>query len=115
VQAAAHADSAQSWYDGSVGIIEAPGRLGVADRLCEVLPNPFAGRAIVRLQLPRAGRVLAQVLDVSGRSVATLLDEDAVAGRRELTWEPRTLAAGVYFVRVETPAGVETRPVLLTR
>jgi subtilisin family serine protease len=115
VQAAAHADSAQSWYDGSVGIIEAPGRLGVADRLCEVLPNPFAGRAIVRLQLPRAGRVLAQVLDVSGRSVATLLDEDAVAGRRELTWEPRTLAAGVYFVRVETPAGVETRPVLPTR
>jgi hypothetical protein len=59
--------------------------------------------------------VRASVLDITGRRVAALLDEDVAAGRRELTWEPRSLAAGVYFLRLETAAGVETRPVLLTR
>ncbi|MFO7638597.1 MAG: S8 family peptidase [bacterium] len=114
-QARAHADSAQSWYDGNVGLAEGPGRSDAPAQLCEVLPNPFAGRTTVRLQLPRAGRVRVNVVDISGRTVATLVDGELAAGSSSLTWQPGKLAAGVYFVRAETPDGVATRPVLLTR
>ena len=114
-QARAHADSAQSWYDGNVGIAEGPARREVPAALCEVVPNPFVGRTTVRLQLPQTGRVRVNVVDISGRTVATLADGELAAGRQELTWQPGNLAAGVYFVRAETPAGTATRPVLLTR
>ncbi|MFO7639573.1 MAG: T9SS type A sorting domain-containing protein, partial [bacterium] len=66
-------------------------------------------------QLPRAGRVRVNVVDISGRTVATLVDGELAAGSSSLTWQPGKLAAGVYFVRAETPDGVATRPVLLTR
>ncbi|MFO7638045.1 MAG: S8 family serine peptidase, partial [bacterium] len=105
-QARAHADSAQSWYDGNVGLAEGPGRSDAPAQLCEVLPNPFAGRTTVRLQLPRAGRVRVNVVDISGRTVATLVDGELAAGSSSLTWQPGKLAAGVYFVRAETPDGV---------
>ncbi|HDQ99190.1 MAG TPA: T9SS type A sorting domain-containing protein [candidate division WOR-3 bacterium] len=114
-QARAHADSAQSWYDGNVGLAEGPARRDIPTALCEVLPNPFVGQTTVRLQLPQAGRVRVNVVDISGRTVATLADGELAAGRQELIWQPGSLAAGVYFVRVETPAGTTTRPVLLTR
>jgi len=114
-QARAHADSAQSWYDGNVGLAEGPARRDIPAALCEVLPNLFVGRTTVRLQLPQAGRVRVNVVDISGRTVATLVDGEMAAGRRELTWQPGGLAAGVYFVRAETPSGTATRPVLLTR
>ncbi|MFO7675358.1 MAG: S8 family serine peptidase [bacterium] len=114
-QAQAHADSAQAWFDGNVGILEGPLPRKLAVRLLEVTPNPLAGRATLRLQVPQAGRVRVRVVDVSGRAVVTLLDENMIAGCRELSWEAGSLAAGVYFVRVESPVGVESRPVLLAR
>jgi hypothetical protein len=68
--------------------------------------NPGRGACSVRLVLPRAGLVEAEVFDVRGRRIAELGDDAPYApGAHVLTWDGRdhagaTAAAGTYFVRV---------------
>jgi len=77
-----------------------------------VVPNPSFGRPTVSVQLPRAGWLRVGVYDLVGRRLRTLADEQwASAGphRFELGRDDdRALAAGLYFVRVETPWGRAT-------
>ncbi len=114
-QALEHADSAQAWYGRNVAVTERPASRPVAARLLELVPNPFAGRACVRYQTPRAGRVRVTAVDIAGRAVAVILDQDVSVGRGELVWHPAGLASGVYFVRLETPDGSTTQRALLAR
>ncbi len=74
--------------------------------------NPARGPVRLRLELPRATPVSAEVLDVQGRRVRQLaLEAPRAGGVGELAWDGRTeegsrVAAGLYFVRVR--AGDET-------
>ena len=57
------------------------------------------------------------VFDVSGRLVRTLADGTLEAGVHELLWngdddQGASAAAGIYFVRMITSAGAETRKVV---
>ncbi|MEO0081775.1 MAG: S8 family serine peptidase [candidate division WOR-3 bacterium] len=100
-QARAHADSAQSWYDNTIGSAEP--QQPVALRCLRVEPNPFSGHAEIHYQLNQAGRVRISAIDVAGREVACLADEVRPAGELRLTWCTHDLARGVYFLKIETP------------
>ena len=65
-------------------------------------PNPFNPRAVIALDLPRAGDVSLRLYDIRGRLVRTLHEGPLTAGRHELVWhgdddKGRALASGVYF------------------
>ncbi|MEO0085475.1 MAG: S8 family serine peptidase [candidate division WOR-3 bacterium] len=113
--ARANADSAQSWFDNNVGIAEGPGRPRGVEKTLAVVPNPFAGRAGIRYQTPVAGRARITAVDVTGRTVAVLLDAEVAAGAGEVTWRTHGLASGVYFIKLETPGGKATERALLVR
>lgn len=59
--------------------------------------------------------------DVAGRRVATLFDGAVRSGApRTLNWDGRSdtgerAASGVYFLRLETPAGAVTHKVLMAK
>ena len=55
------------------------------------------------------------VIDVRGRAVATLVDGPLSAGRHEATLDSRSLAAGVYMVRLEAGGSVVTRQAVVVR
>jgi len=76
-----------------------------------------ASRGVVHftLDLPAAGRAKLQIFDAAARRVATLADAPMPAGRHELTWNARGRSSGVYFARLETPAGTVARKVLVVR
>ncbi|MFN0149137.1 MAG: T9SS type A sorting domain-containing protein [bacterium] len=84
-----------------------PGGLGLAPPR----PNPYsgAGPATFSLDLPRSETVTVALFDASGRLFASRGQQrfDG-AGRHDLTWDPGSLAPGVYFVRVATSASGET-------
>ena len=67
-------------------------------------PNPFAARAILRYDLPEAGRVTLALYDVLGREVAVLHDGPLAPGSHRLAFDG-DLPAGVYLVRA-TGAGL---------
>jgi hypothetical protein len=63
-------------------------------------------------------RVRLEVVDVQGRVVAVLAEGGFGAGRHERVWDSstsRARAAGLYFVRLETPEGSLVRRVALLR
>jgi choice-of-anchor B domain-containing protein len=71
-------------------------------------PNPFNPATTIRYQLSTSAPVTLDVLDVSGRRVATLVDEVQPAGFHDAVWDGTTsqgqrAASGVYFYRLRIP------------
>lgn len=113
---AENADSAQSWYDNLLGISDGGRLSGIREAGSVVcVPNPFTRSVQIRYNVPVAGRVRAEVFDVSGRTVAVLADGEAVTGRVETVWKPANLANGVYLLKVVLPNGAISRKLMLLR
>jgi hypothetical protein len=68
-------------------------------------PNPTSRGATVPLDLPTGSRVRAEVFDILGRRVATLVDGEMEAGRHLLHVVGSGLASGAYIVRAEVGTG----------
>ncbi len=91
-------------------------------RLYQNYPNPAAGTTSFKFDLPeRVGgtRVTLEVYDLSGRRVATVLDENLGPGSYERSWDcssesGHNLPAGVYVYRLRAGADVATRKFVVT-
>ena len=83
-------------------------------------PNPFNPATIIRYALPAGGPVRLRIYDITGREVATLVDETKPAGTYEVRFDtnaarPGGLASGVYFYKIEAGSFVQTRKMLVLR
>ncbi len=101
------------------------GPTGVAGRLDGIRidqnqPNPFERSTGISLALDRGETVRLEIFDVAGRKIRTLHDGAMAAGPHRFVWDGandagRAAAAGTYFYRLATPAGVETRRMVRLR
>ena len=78
-------------------------------------PNPASARAAVSFTLAEAADVAVDVVDLLGRTVATLADGARAAGPVRLDVETAGLAPGLYVVRVRTESGVATTRLTVVR
>ena len=78
-------------------------------------PNPFRGQTTILFTLDAPGAVRLEILDVTGRRVALLVDETRPAGQHAAVFDARGLASGVYLCRLRAGATVAARPLLLVR
>jgi hypothetical protein len=97
------------------------GAIKVQYRLHANEPNPFILTTAIRYELPTASPVQLAVYDATGRAVRVLVDGAVQqAGSHVVHWDGhgadgQTLAAGVYFYRLEAGAYAETRRAVLIR
>ena len=87
----------------------------VTEQTLRAAPNPFNPLTEIHFAVPRGGAVRIEVFDARGRRVATLVDDVLPAGERSLTWQPDTLSSGVYFVRLQSPDGVQVQRLVLLK
>jgi glucose/arabinose dehydrogenase len=83
-----------------------------APRIDRIVPNPASASLRIEYSLPVGGEVRLSVCDVTGREVARSRDRDQSPGAHEwrLTTDGRSrLGVGIYFCRIETPAGSAAR------
>jgi hypothetical protein len=104
---------------GAVSVTPAPAS-AVAIALRPAEPNPFTAATSLRFQVPRRQRVRVDVLDLRGRRVRTLVDDERDAGGHAVGWDGRDhagaeVAAGVYFVRLAGDGMSQTRRVVWLR
>jgi hypothetical protein len=80
-----------------------------------IAPNPIRMSGSIEYSLPRAARVRLGVHDLLGREVAVLADGVLGAGRHTARFDAPKLGlnAGVYFVRLTSPAGSRVRRVVV--
>jgi hypothetical protein len=95
-------------------------RLPTAVRFGTAHPNPFNPQTRVVFDLPRGGPARLTVHDVQGRLLRTLCSGQRDAGRHSVTWDGRddrgrSLASGVYVVRVASAFGADAVKVTLVR
>jgi hypothetical protein len=77
-------------------------------------PNPFRSTVSIRGVNPVAGPVTVRVFDSTGRETARPWDDRLPAGPFEIPWDGRVRSgaeapAGVFYYRLDTPAGSVTR------
>ena len=82
-------------------------------------PNPTRSGMQIRYTVARAGRVRLELIDVSGRAVATLVDRSRAPGRYVFDWDvvgrSGRPAPGLYFVRLTAPRQVMLRKAAILR
>jgi len=78
-------------------------------------PNPFNPQTTIPYTLHRSESVRLQVFDVQGRLVETLIDQVQPSGRHSVVFEAGHLPSGVYFYRLKTSSGVQTKEMTLVR
>ena len=84
----------------TTAIEEVPGEVAEAAQAV-VFPNPVAGTATIRYDVPQAGAVSLRVYDLVGREVAVLVDGEQAAAKYDATFEASRLAPGVYVYRLQ--------------
>ncbi len=104
-------------FIGARPVASEPGATpGAAPRLGAVYPNPpVGGVARVVVEMPAAGPMRLEVIDVLGRTVAVLRDGPAGEGTHEITLGTAGLPSGVYVVRLRAAGRTETRKLTVVR
>ena len=109
----------------SVSIDESPYALAAASdeleapnafRLSGNYPNPFNPETTIRYFLPEAAEVHLEVFDVTGRSVAVLVNgASQAAGEYTVTFDAAELPSGIYMYRIEAGNFQQTRKMTLLK
>ncbi len=91
-----------------------------ATRLFQNAPNPFNPSTKINFSLNQAGDVTLAVYDLRGHQVRRLVAGAMVAGDHTIVWDGKNdrgqpTASGVYFYRLQTPARVLTRSMLMVK
>lgn len=72
-------------------------------------PNPFNGSTNINFTLAKSQLVTLEVFDMYGKIIATLVNEEKLAGKHEVSFEDNELKNGTYFYRMQTDDYTETR------
>jgi hypothetical protein len=85
------------------------GELPVFVRLNQNYPNPFNPVTQISYELPQQSDVLLEVYDMTGRQIATLVNETVAAGSHQVSFDASDLSSGVYLYRLSAGNQVFSR------
>lgn len=85
------------------------------DILFSIFPVPAIGNVVIDYTLPQKTDVTLKVYNIQGQEITTLYTGYRDAGTYSTVWEKRDLAGGVYFLRLSTDYGEQSRRMLVLR
>jgi hypothetical protein len=83
--------------------------------LSQNYPNPFNPSTTIKYQIPKDGLVTLKVYDILGAEVATLVNEEKIAGKYETNFDASRLASGVYLYRLKVNDFVSVKKMMLLK
>ena len=88
-----------------------PGRFALEQNY----PNPFNPSTVIGYSIPSDERVRLRIIDVLGRTVATLVDAPQRAGSHTVRWNAGGASSGVYFCALEAGGRLQVRKLVVMR
>ncbi len=96
----------------SADVVGIPGNVSIG----QLYPNPFNPVCSIPITLPNKMDVRIQVFDIQGRHVATLINEHQMTtGNHVIKWNASNFSSGVYFIQIQTSAGIDVRKAYLVK
>ena len=80
-----------------------------------ISPNPFSHNLEIDFRLAKGGMTTVEVYDASGKVVAEVYADQLGSGEHKLQWEAANIAAGAYYIRIQSGEWTVSRQVLLVR
>ena len=84
-------------------------------KLYQNYPNPFNPFTNVEFGISKSGFVSMKVYDLSGKEVATLVNENLSPGKYSVKFNGSNLSSGVYFCRMESGEFKDIKRLVLIR
>jgi hypothetical protein len=78
-------------------------------------PNPFNPSTTIRYALPSSAHVKLTVYNLLGQRVCELVNEEQSAGWKEVRWNAKNFASGIYIVQMQCGSFTETKKILLVK
>ena len=84
------------------------------------IPNPFNPETTIRFDIPVAGNIRLEVLDILGRRIRLLIEGGISAGTHQVLWDGRddsgqSVSSGVYLYRLQAGEYHAVKRMLLVR
>jgi hypothetical protein len=102
-------------YIGRAGIVSVPQN----PILLQVAPNPFRDQATVFFTIPEVedaeNTTEVIVMDMLGKTVATLAKNQLTLGRHSITFNAASLPSGQYIVAVHTQTNMQSKLIILQK
>ena len=95
--------------------VEASGDIPARFALYESYPNPFNPVATIAFDVKEVVLVKLTVFDLLGKEVTKLVNRVYFPGRYKAKFEPKGLASGLYFYRIEMGAFRDVKKMLLIK
>ena len=106
------------YYDGSplfVGINPVGNTIPSEFSLEQNYPNPFNPATTIKFSIPATGFVMLKVFDVTGREVASLVNDELKAGNYKADFNASQLGSGVYFYKLIANGFIDTKKMILIK
>jgi len=78
-----------------------------------ISPNPVLDLARISFSLSEAGPVVIDLVDLQGRTMAHLLQEEKGPGKHNVLWDSKDIASGVYFIRMQAAGQMFSRKLII--
>jgi hypothetical protein len=78
-------------------------------------PNPFNPSTIIKYQLPTNNYVTLKIYDMTGKEVATLVNEQLQPGTYEVNFDGSNIPSGVYFYKLKAGEFSQIRKMILIK
>ena len=83
--------------------------------LAQNYPNPFNPATTIAFSLSQRSKVTITVIDILGRTVNEIDMGELASGTHETIYDASSLSSGVYFYRLDTEMGQQTRKMILLK
>lgn len=83
--------------------------------LSQNYPNPFNPTTNINFELPLDGKVSLKIFDMTGREVASLVNEVKTAGYYSINFNASSLSSGVYFYNLKSDNFTMTKKMMLIK
>jgi hypothetical protein len=78
-------------------------------------PNPFNPFTSIQYSITSSELVTLKIIDILGREVATLVNEQKPAGIYQIQFDASELTSGVYFYKLQAGSFTETKKMILMK
>ena len=78
-------------------------------------PNPFNPSTNIKFRIKSSTLARLSIYDISGKAIATLVNEKLSPGEYEYKFDGTGLSSGIYFYRLETGGFIDTKKMILVK